>query len=72
MSKLEKYRKYVNILPVVAAAIIVAVCCKRIWLDGSSPMPSILDVVELLFAGCCCIGWFYLLEKLNPIEEEIK
>jgi len=72
MSKLERYRKYANILPVVAAAITVAVCCKRIWLDGSSPVPSILYVVALLFAGCCCVGWFYLLKKLNPIEGEIK
>lgn len=72
MSKLKKYRNHANILPVVAAVIAVAVCCKRIWLDGPGSFPSFLDAVALLFSGCCCIGWFYLLEKSDPIEEEVR
>ncbi|MDO8240541.1 MAG: hypothetical protein Q7T51_00955 [Candidatus Moranbacteria bacterium] len=61
MAKLEKYRKYTNILPIAAMLIVVAVVCKSIWLGETGAVQSGFDVMALFIVGCCCVGWFYCL-----------
>ena len=61
MFSLKKYRKYYNLLPVVAVLIVIATCFVRIWIQKPGDSLSILNVVALLFAGFCCWAWFWIL-----------